>query len=316
MAYSAFNVPRSVRPLTRPTGTSMTDTRSQLLESATSLFLTQGFAKTTIQQLADAAGISKGAFYLHFRSKNQLLLAIMEDIGRQILNGVQQIRDRGDLKPKEKLWHQLRFQFDDVLENQRMMEFYIKDSGIALDQEVLLLGQKMRLEWQHVQEEFLRMVFPDHPARYTADLAVMVNGALNEFYTFILLDEATLDADQVADFLLAMVEAMAQRLMQDDLEPVLDTSELPGQEDLEAKLEEASRLRVEKALEEIQQAANDLSEVERAEVGEILELLRAELETPEPKRMMLQGLLANLREHKTMQSARRLLASEWNLKLV
>lgn len=294
----------------------VTDTRSVLMDTATALFLNQGVAKTTIQQLADAAGISKGAFYLHFRSKTQLLLAIMESLGDDILEGVRKIRDREDLEPREKLRLQLRYQFDDVLENQRLMELYLKDSGIAIDEEILLLAQKMRLEWQLVQEEFLVMVFPDHHAKYTADLAVMINGALNEYYTMILLDEASLDADRVADFLFAMVEAMARRLESEDLSPVLDFGTLQGASDLEAKLAQASRRRIDTALDGMLAAADEMTSDDGNEVRETISLLRSEISGEAPNRIVLQGLLANLRDFKALQPQRRDLAHELSLKLI
>ena len=42
------------------------------------LFLEKGFDKTSIQDIADTAGISKGAIYHHFRSKEEIINAVTE----------------------------------------------------------------------------------------------------------------------------------------------------------------------------------------------------------------------------------------------
>lgn len=294
----------------------MTETRDQLIEAASTLFLEQGFAKTTIQQIADQVGISKGAVYLHFRSKSQLLIAIMQGLGDSILERVRDIRDREDLSPRQKLRAQLRFQFDEVLEHQQLMEIYLKEANISIDHELLLLARKLRIDWQQIQEEFLRLAFPDHDSKFTADLTVSLNGALNEYYTYILLEGIVIDADRVAELLLAMTEAFVERLARGDVEPVLGPGALPGSAELEAQLNRAKTERIESALTEILAEAESLEADDFQEVCQTVDLLRDMIAQDEPNRLMMQGLLANLREVKALQPQRRLLAAELDLKLI
>ncbi|MCE5202200.1 MAG: TetR/AcrR family transcriptional regulator [Synergistaceae bacterium] len=55
------------------------DLRRQLiLETSLVLFLEKGFKNTTVQDIADAAGISKGLIYRYFSSKNEILEAEAE----------------------------------------------------------------------------------------------------------------------------------------------------------------------------------------------------------------------------------------------
>src|SRR5262245_45299967 len=49
--------------------------RERLLNAAPRLFARQGYAATSLQELADAAGCSKSALYHHFASKDELLEA-------------------------------------------------------------------------------------------------------------------------------------------------------------------------------------------------------------------------------------------------
>lgn len=48
-----------------------------LLDSAAKLFLIYGFDKATVADIANEAGVSKGAVYLHFESKDALLEALI-----------------------------------------------------------------------------------------------------------------------------------------------------------------------------------------------------------------------------------------------
>lgn len=47
-------------------------TRTRLLEAATNVIRTQGYAATTVEDICTAAGLSKGSFFHHFSSKEDL----------------------------------------------------------------------------------------------------------------------------------------------------------------------------------------------------------------------------------------------------
>ncbi|MGN6739151.1 TetR/AcrR family transcriptional regulator [Dyella sp.] len=50
-------------------------TRGRIVESARRLFNRHGFEQVTIDQIMAAAGLTRGAFYHHFQSKNELYAA-------------------------------------------------------------------------------------------------------------------------------------------------------------------------------------------------------------------------------------------------
>jgi len=52
----------------------------QVLKAALDLFATQGYATTSVQQIVKAAGVTKGAMYHYFTSKDDLLFAVYERI--------------------------------------------------------------------------------------------------------------------------------------------------------------------------------------------------------------------------------------------
>jgi len=60
------------------------ETRARLLEAATSVLARSGFERATLDEIVREAGFSKGAFYFHFESKDDLFWAMLEErISRQ-----------------------------------------------------------------------------------------------------------------------------------------------------------------------------------------------------------------------------------------
>jgi AcrR family transcriptional regulator len=63
--------------------------RAELIDVAQGLFLTRGYERTTINDVIHATGLSKGAFYHHFRSKEDLLEAIAARFARESLRFIE-----------------------------------------------------------------------------------------------------------------------------------------------------------------------------------------------------------------------------------
>jgi AcrR family transcriptional regulator len=55
------------------------ETRARLLEAAATVYARSGFSGATLDQVAAEAGFTKGAVYAHFGSKENLLLALLEE---------------------------------------------------------------------------------------------------------------------------------------------------------------------------------------------------------------------------------------------
>jgi AcrR family transcriptional regulator len=66
--------------------------RAQLLAAALALFAEKGYQATSVDAVAQRAGVAVGSFYQHFRNKRQLLLVLVD----QLLEGLERL----DLRPK------------------------------------------------------------------------------------------------------------------------------------------------------------------------------------------------------------------------
>ena len=73
-----------------------TNTRQRLIDAARHRFYRDGFRNVGIDAIIDEVGISKTAFYKHFQSKDDLMIAVLDGVG-DFLNQQfrQMVKDRG-----------------------------------------------------------------------------------------------------------------------------------------------------------------------------------------------------------------------------
>jgi AcrR family transcriptional regulator len=62
--------------------------RAQLLESALTVFVSQGYHSTAMDDVAERAGVSKPVLYQHFPSKLELYLALLDAASEQVVGAV------------------------------------------------------------------------------------------------------------------------------------------------------------------------------------------------------------------------------------
>lgn len=80
------------------------ETVNLILEVATRLFMEKGYEHTSIQDIInELGGLSKGAIYHHFKSKEDILVAVTDRMTEESNKILERIRDRKDLNGIEKL---------------------------------------------------------------------------------------------------------------------------------------------------------------------------------------------------------------------
>ncbi len=77
--------------------------REALLEAATRLFAKRGIDAPSLDEICARAGYTRGAFYVHFKDRDALLVAVMERTGRRFLDtflgpaGSSTVQDLGEI---------------------------------------------------------------------------------------------------------------------------------------------------------------------------------------------------------------------------
>jgi AcrR family transcriptional regulator len=69
--------------------------RERVLNAAVELFATQGYSATSVSQVIERAGLTKGGFYHHFASKDELLYEVYGDLITRQLAAMDAILTRG-----------------------------------------------------------------------------------------------------------------------------------------------------------------------------------------------------------------------------
>jgi AcrR family transcriptional regulator len=88
--------------------------RAEAVRQAWILFAEQGFEATTIDQIVDAAGMSRRTFFRYFSGKDELVLERMIETGEGVAAAL-------DARPAdEPVWKSLRCAFDEVIVVQEM----------------------------------------------------------------------------------------------------------------------------------------------------------------------------------------------------
>ncbi len=111
------------------------DKKQQILDTALTLFVSQGFYATSTASIAKKAGVATGTLFHHFPSKddlmNHLFLAIKQEFANAIMAS---IKDSGDLKSDaQHLWHSaIQWAMDNPLK-QEFFQQYSMSPSIAIE---------------------------------------------------------------------------------------------------------------------------------------------------------------------------------------
>src|SRR5215470_11232510 len=63
-------------------------TKEKIIQAAIQLFQERGYEKTTSNDIASAAGVSVGSFYVYFTDKRQLLLTVFDRLADELFKNI------------------------------------------------------------------------------------------------------------------------------------------------------------------------------------------------------------------------------------
>jgi AcrR family transcriptional regulator len=110
--------------------------RNELLDSAQALFFSKGYEATTVADIMEKAGVSKGGFYHHFTAKDDLLEALGERLAAETLGRLQPILKQDGLDAVARLNAVLaqarRFKVEDAAAIRAAFDAAFKPENIVL----------------------------------------------------------------------------------------------------------------------------------------------------------------------------------------
>lgn len=156
----------------------MNDRKQRVVKMAYQLFIDKGFQATSIQDILDYSGISKGTFYNYFSSKNELMKAIfkmtyseLEKQRNDLLIG----QDRSDI---EIFIKQIEMQLNTNRKSKLITLF--QEVLVSNDADLKQFIEKGQLNFIRWIYQRLIEIFGDNKKPYLLDCAIMFMGILRE----------------------------------------------------------------------------------------------------------------------------------------
>lgn len=100
----------------------------KLLDATTDLMNEKGYHGTSIQMIADKVGVSKSTIFYHFKNKEGILLAILEDFVPPATNALMLVAKNNELTGTEKLIEFIRLHMHQVETSGDVLRLYLRES--------------------------------------------------------------------------------------------------------------------------------------------------------------------------------------------
>jgi len=112
---------------------------AQLISTATGLFLRNGFHKTSVREIASAAGMQMGTLYLYIERKEDVLFLITKAIMNELSEGLLRVPS-GDTA-RMTLQHAMEYFFDAVRRMRREISLLYRESASLLPDQLAALKE-------------------------------------------------------------------------------------------------------------------------------------------------------------------------------
>jgi AcrR family transcriptional regulator len=94
--------------------------RREIFNAAVNLILEKGFQETSMREIAEAAGMGKSSLYDYFKTKDEILMFVIEEEGLIVINQAQAIACL-DIPPEARLKQILEMQLDFLQANNNLL---------------------------------------------------------------------------------------------------------------------------------------------------------------------------------------------------
>lgn len=272
----------------------MDERRVRFIETAMKLFAEKGYHATSIQDLVEAWGISKGAFYHHFASKEELLLAVLRYYSEKMVADF--TASGGDGPEKERFIRQLTAHFSHIREYKDFLRMIVSEQLPKVNPEVerYMFRQHGHLFLWYCAR--LIDVYGEGVKPYVYDVAMITNGMIRQYLFFFFFRDDAFDAEEAARFLVRRLDAIVASFAADE-RPLLTEESIAPWMELEERERKKQRERLTAAFVAVREAAAELEPVQAEEVRGAAAALEEELfrQDGPPRAYLVDALMLYLR---------------------
>ena len=254
-----------------------------IMEKAIELFAENGFEATSVQQITEKCGISKGAFYLHFKSKDELISSLIDHFMTDMITEIEQSVNK-ELATEELLYNYLLVTLGEFKHKANLAKLFLKGNGFSLNQELLEKLQMYTGVINHILLKIVQKQFAHKNSNLHLDIVFITTGLMKSYSELFLLDHYQINLNKLCRAIEEKVLIIAEHALISVITPdyILQT-------DLQ------SVVTMEKLLEQLNE--NIVEMAEDPLIEESLILLKEHLVQPSLKPVLIQGLLNTIRKN-------------------
>jgi AcrR family transcriptional regulator len=289
-------------------GFSLTDKEKAIIDSGMKLFARKGYSSTSIQEIATESGISKGAFYLHFKSKDDLLLAILEYIFNTIESSALTFENQA-LPARERFIKQLTATFGTFIGHKEFLTMLSKEQAIPRNREIKQLFFKKRFDNHLFYRKGLVSIYGKNIETYSTDLAMILEGLFQSYIGLLIFEPLEFDIEDLAQFLMRRMDSIVR--------DITNEQPLVTEDKLQAIFKKSKGvMKNTNIVDTIQKMRNELDQQENKDALEVsLDVLEEEILKQTPRIPVIQGMLSNFKEIKSFETYRNEIASFYGFEL-
>jgi AcrR family transcriptional regulator len=260
-----------------------------IIEKSIDLFARQGFDATSVQQITEQCGISKGAFYLSFKSKDELIMAIIDYFMMHIISDIDRTvrtcADKGNMLSE---FYYSTFHF--FRKHSGFAKIFIKEQALPLHAELLMQLNEYDIRINRSILYMLEQLFgkDEKELRLRYDLLICIKGFMRTYMELYLHGNVNIDLDLYVRSLVEKTNLLAREV----------TIPLISEEMChKMNLSYATRVEVE-GLEQILSLIElKVAELEHPLEVESLEILNQSLRSEKPSIAVIKGMLENVKDN-------------------
>ncbi|MFJ7640191.1 TetR/AcrR family transcriptional regulator [Peribacillus sp. NPDC097225] len=179
-----------------------------IMETAIELFAKQGFNATSVQQITDHCGISKGAFYLSFKSKDELIIALVDYFMIQLVSNIDHVvKNTAD---EDLLYEFFYTSFKSYLNHTDFAKIIFKEQAQSLNEELITRIQ----HYERINEtsilSLVERLYGDDIIQTKYDLTYCIKGFLQQYAVLFLFYNIPLDLVRLSQSLVEKTNILAR----------------------------------------------------------------------------------------------------------
>ncbi|MBD1379561.1 TetR/AcrR family transcriptional regulator [Metabacillus arenae] len=271
----------------------MKEKEKLIIESAMKLFAKKGISSTPIQEIASEAGISKGAFYLYFKSKEALIFSIFKYYFGRIHKKMNDIEKEG-LSARETFVKQLACYFSEIESHREFIIMQHREHAIPINKEIGELLQNMRLESIKTYRNNFEKIYGDKVKPFILDLTIILQGIVHSYLELIMFKVTGFNHVNLSKFILNRCDDLVEGLLSSEEKPVLPPTLIEKIMLAEEKMKSTQK---DKIVEEIEMLkSNYSSNPDYENITVTLDVLKEEIQLEKPRVPVIQGMLSNFED--------------------